>query len=147
MQSTFKYIKLHDITINYNSVHYHRVQLSALQYSTVQYSTVQYSTAVFFRGFDEDYVNDEENALSASFSKSRNLEDMAQFPSNLSIIKIDLKCFACFLFPRKLFYISHKFLVRHLCVSNHFPTALQAEHWSQCGQKGRFSPLVNIYNQ
>ena len=42
-----------------------------------------------FRGFDEDYVNDEENALSASFSKSHNLEDMAQFPSNFSVIKID----------------------------------------------------------
>ena len=89
-----------------------------------------------FRGFDEDYVNDKENALSASFSKSRNLEDMAQFPSNFSVIKMYYKCLACFLFPRKLFYISHKFLVRHLCVSNHFPTAVQAEHWSQCGQKG-----------
>ena len=41
---------------------------------------------ILFRGFDEDYVNDEENALSASFSKSRNLEDMAQFPSNFSVI-------------------------------------------------------------
>ena len=40
-----------------------------------------------FRGFDEDYVNDEENALTASFSKSRNLEDMTQFPSNFSVIK------------------------------------------------------------
>ena len=29
-----------------------------------------------FRGFDEDYVNDKENALMASFSKSHNLEDM-----------------------------------------------------------------------
>ena len=41
-----------------------------------------------FRGFDEDYVNDEENALTASFSKSRNLEDMTQFPSNFSVIEI-----------------------------------------------------------
>ena len=41
-----------------------------------------------FRGFDEDYVNDEENALTASFSKSRNLEDMTQFPSNFSVINI-----------------------------------------------------------
>ena len=47
----------------------------------------QYSR--LFRGFDEDYVNDEENALLASFSKSRNLEDMTQFPSNFSVIKID----------------------------------------------------------
>ena len=41
-----------------------------------------------FRGFDEDYVNDEENALTASFSKSHNLEDMTQFPSNFSVIQI-----------------------------------------------------------
>ena len=36
----------------------------------------------------EDYVNDEEIALTASFSKSRNLEDMTQFPSNFSVIQI-----------------------------------------------------------
>ena len=44
--------------------------------------------ARLFRGFDEDFVNDEEHALSASFSKSHNLEDMTQFPSNFSVIKI-----------------------------------------------------------
>ena len=42
-----------------------------------------------FRGFEEDYVNDKESALSASFSKSWNLEDMTQFPCNFSVIKID----------------------------------------------------------
>ena len=51
-----------------------------------------------FRGFDEDYVNDEENALLASFSKSSNLEYMTQFPSNLLVIKIDSKFLACFFF-------------------------------------------------
>ena len=42
-----------------------------------------------FQGFDEDYVNDEENALTTSFSKSRNLEDITKFPSNFSVIKIN----------------------------------------------------------
>ena len=80
-------------------------------------SSVPHPTRLF-RGFDEDYVNDEENALSASFSKSRNLEDMTQYPSNFSVIKIDYKCLGCFLFPRKLFDTSYKFLIRHLCLQS-----------------------------
>ena len=46
------------------------------------------NTSRFFEDLTRTiYVNDEENALTASFSKSRNLEDMTQFPSNFSVIK------------------------------------------------------------
>ena len=44
--------------------------------------------ARFFEDLTRTYVNDEENALTASFSKSRNLEDMTQFPSNFSVIQM-----------------------------------------------------------
>ena len=47
---------------------------------------------------DEDYVNNKENALWASLSQSRNLEDMAPFLGNLSVIIIDYKFLACFYF-------------------------------------------------
>ena len=57
-------------------------------------------------GVDEDYVNNEENAHLASLSQSRNLDDMAPFPGNFLVIRIDDKFLACFLFPRKLCDVS-----------------------------------------